>query len=120
MKHKLTLVTLNPKQIDRAKDINGARKQITHALICSEYGQIFGTEKYCRKYFSAWIKVFPFIFKEAVESTSFEILNYESTFNLVNKLFEVQDPLEKANNPILQEMENRKTKKKSFLSRLFR
>ncbi|MBD1575663.1 hypothetical protein HC723_04245 [Vibrio sp. S11_S32] len=119
MKYNLTLVSLNQDQIGRAKEINGPRKKITHALICGDYGQIFGTEKQCRKYYSAWINVFPLIFKEVVESTSFEIQNYGSTFDLVNKLIEIHDPLVKANNPVFQEADTIKTKKKGFLSRFF-
>jgi len=115
----LILVTLNQEQIDGAKKSNGSRKRITHALICGEYGQIFGTEKQCRKYYSAWINVLPLIFKEAIESTSFVIENYESTFNLVNKLIDIHDPIAKATNLPLQKIENTKPKKKSFLSRLF-
>ena len=34
MKHDLTLVRLDPEQIAKAKEANGARKKITHALIC--------------------------------------------------------------------------------------
>ena len=53
-KHNLTLVTLTPNQILRAKEVNGKRKQITHALICGPYGQRFGTERQCLKYFNGW------------------------------------------------------------------
>ena len=54
MNYNLTLVTLTPGQIAMAKDANGVRKTITHALICGPHGQIFGTEKQCRKYWVAW------------------------------------------------------------------
>ena len=47
MKHNLTLVTLTADQIANAKEANGQRKRITHALICGPYGQKFGTEKQC-------------------------------------------------------------------------
>ena len=45
---------LNPDQISRAKHANGSRKRITHALMCGPYGQMFGTEKQCLKYFTLW------------------------------------------------------------------
>ncbi len=32
------------------------RKRITHALICGPYGQVFGTEKECLQYFTAWVR----------------------------------------------------------------
>ena len=53
MKHYLVLVTLNDGQMKSAKQLTGSRKQITHALICVPNRQIFGTEKECRKYYSA-------------------------------------------------------------------
>ena len=28
--------------------------RITHALVCGPYGQMFGTERQCLKYFTAW------------------------------------------------------------------
>ena len=40
MKHDLTLVALNQEQITKAKEVNGKRKQITHAVICGPYGQL--------------------------------------------------------------------------------
>ena len=54
MKHNLTLVILTREQITQAKEANGSRKRITHALVCGPYGQMFGTEKQCLKYFTAW------------------------------------------------------------------
>ena len=47
MKHNLTLVILTPEQIARAKEANGSRKRITHALVCGPYGRMFGTERQC-------------------------------------------------------------------------
>ncbi|AQT62337.1 hypothetical protein [Cellvibrio sp. PSBB023] len=122
MKYNLTLVTLNESQIEKAKEINGRRKTITHALICGPHGQIFGTETYCRKYYSVWCKIFPYIFDKSIEVCEHEISNYETTFNLVNKLIEIHDPLEKAANPVWQEIESireNKKPKKGFISRLF-
>ena len=54
MKHNLTLVILTREQIARAREANGRRKRITHALVCGPYGQMFGTEQECRKYFTLW------------------------------------------------------------------
>ncbi|WP_211828654.1 hypothetical protein [Kistimonas asteriae] len=120
MKHKLVLVTLNDKQIELAKAANGVKKIITHALICGPHGQLFGTEKFCRRYYTAWINVFPHLFDSAVETDTHEIIEYESTFDLVTKLIDIHDPLEKAANPLLQEFEKSKDRKnKGFFSRLF-
>ena len=54
MKHNLTLVILTPEQIARAREANGRRKRITHALVCGPYGQMLGTERQCHKYFMLW------------------------------------------------------------------
>lgn len=122
MKYNLTLVTLTKAQSEKAKEVNGPRKTITHALICGPHGQIFGTEKHCRKYYSVWSEIFPYIFDKAIEVPEYEISDYETTFDLVTKLIEIHDPLEKADNPVWQEIEKMKTKKnrkKGFFSRLF-
>ena len=107
MKHNLTLVTLAPDQILRAKEANGERKRITHALICGPYGQLFGTEKQCLKYFTAWDpayrievaprkfkSIFPGLFDKAVKTDKFEITEFEITWNLTEKLFEASDALQ--------------------------
>ena len=96
MNCNLTLVTLTPGQIAMAKDANGVRKTITHALICGPYGQIFGTEKQCRKYWVAWDPanrpaIFPKLFGKAVETDNYELTNFKTTFDLVNILGEKQD-----------------------------
>jgi hypothetical protein len=122
MKYDLTLVALSEYQIAKAKKINGQRKVITHALICGSHGQIFGTEVYCRKYYAVWSKIFPYIFDKSIEVYEYEISNYETTFDLVNKLIEIHYSLEKVANPVWQEIENteeNKKTKKGFLSRLF-
>lgn len=120
MKYNLILVTLNQAQSKKAKEINGPRKTMTHALICGPYGQIFGTEKYCRKYYSVWSKIFPYIFDKSIETIEHDIVDYETTFNLVNKLIEIHDSLEKSGKPARQEqvIPSKKTKK-GFFSRLF-
>ena len=43
MKHNLTLVILAPEKIARAKEANGSRKRVTHALVCGPYGRMFET-----------------------------------------------------------------------------
>ena len=107
MKHDLILVTLNQEQIARAKELNGKRKQITHALICGPYGKIFGTEKQCLKYFSAWDPayrwevspgkwrkgMFPKLFGKAVRTDEYEIsdFDFESTPDLTTKLIELDE-----------------------------
>ena len=91
MSHYLVLVRLSADQIDKAKAANGFKRKITHAVICESYGQLFGTEKQCRKYFSVWTEIFPLIFSRATETDIFEITDYKSTFNLVIKLIDAND-----------------------------
>ncbi len=104
MKYDLTLVTLSAEQIAKAKEVNGARKRITHALICGPHGQIFGTETQCLKYWTAWDPcrkievskgkfraVFPDLFSRAVKTTDYPIKDFETTFNLVNDLIATQE-----------------------------
>ena len=98
MKHNITLVTLSPDQISWAKEANGSRKRITHALICGPYGQRFGTEKQCLKYFTAWDPgqpqpLFPTLFDKAVKTGTYEITDYESTCELTMKLFEASEAI---------------------------
>ena len=99
MKHNLTLVFLTPEQIARAREANGSRKRITHALVCGPYGQMFGTERQCLKYFTLWdpdhrIEVAPGkflarfanLFDEAVKTTSYAISDYRTTPDLATRL----------------------------------
>ena len=101
MKHNLTLVILMPEQIARAKEANGRRKRITHALVCGPYGQMFGTERQCRKYFTLWdpdhrIEVAPGkiqalfadLFDKAVTTTAHTFNNYRTTPDLAARLLE--------------------------------
>ena len=101
MKHNLTLVILTPEQIAQAKEANGSRKRITHALVCGPYGQMFGTEKQCLKYFTAWdpdhrIEVAPGqyealfgdLFDKAVKTTAYAISDYRTTSELATRLME--------------------------------
>ena len=41
----LILVTLNPEQIAKAKEANGKRKRITHALLCGHIMDRFSERK---------------------------------------------------------------------------
>lgn len=118
---KVLLVELTPDQIEKAKAANGRRKQITHAVLCGSYGQIFGTEKHCRKYYSAWSKIFPRLFEGGEEVRGHELPSYKSTFNLVHILFEAHESLAgKTNAPFPSKKPPQKPKKKGFLARLFR
>ena len=101
MKHNLTLVILTPEQSAQAKEANGSRKRITHALVCGPHGQMFGTEKQCLKYFTAWdpdhrIEVAPGqyealfgdLFDKAVKTTAYAITDFRTTPELVTRLME--------------------------------
>ncbi|MCY4431899.1 MAG: hypothetical protein OXC11_16120, partial [Rhodospirillales bacterium] len=101
MKHNLTLVILTPEQIARARAANGSRKRITHALVCGPYGQMFGTERQCLKYFTVWdpdhrIEVAPGqfralyadLFDQAVKTTAYAISDYRTTPDLAARLVE--------------------------------
>ena len=92
-RNELILVSLSEEQIAKAKDANGSRKRITHALICGPHGQMLGTEKQCLKYYLVWRDIFPALFSKGVEMTEFEITDYRSTFDLVNRLLEADDSL---------------------------
>ena len=101
MKYNLTLVILTQEQIAQAKKANGSRKRITHALVCGPHGQMFGTEKQCLKYFTAWdpdhrIEVAPGqyealfgdLFDKAVKTIAYAISDYRTTSELVTRLME--------------------------------
>ena len=99
MKHNLTLVILNPEQIARAREANGSRKRITRALVCGPYGQMFETERQCRKYFTVWdpdhrIEVAPGQFRSrfadpfdrSVTTTAYAFGNYRTPPDLATRL----------------------------------
>ena len=101
MKHNLTLVILTPDQIAGAREANGGRTRITHALVCGPYGQMFGTERECRKYFTLWdpdhrIEVAPEkfqalfadLFDKAVTTTAHAFNDYRTTPDLAAGLTE--------------------------------
>ena len=88
-KHDLILVKLSPDQIAAAKEANGRRRRITHALLCGPYGQRFDTERQCRRYFEAWDPargMFPGLFRKAVETEHYRITDYHTTWDLVGTL----------------------------------
>lgn len=96
MSESVLLVVLSEGQIKLAKQVNDERRQITHAVVCGKYGQFFGTEKQCRKYFWAWKQIFPYLFVGGIEVDHFEINDYESVPDLVTVLIEANDRLRKA------------------------
>ena len=93
-KHDLILVKLSPDQIAAAKEANGRRRRITHALLCGPYGQRFDTEKQCRRYFEAWDPargMFPGLFRKAVETEHYRITDYQTTWDLVGTLIRISE-----------------------------
>jgi hypothetical protein len=84
----LILAKLNDEQIIKAKEINGRRKLITHALIAGDFGTRFGTEKQCRSYYSAWSDIFSHLFNECYETEHHEISQYTCAGNVILKLVE--------------------------------
>lgn len=121
MENMLILVKLNDEQVALAKEVNGSRKQITHALLCGEYGQMFGTEKQCSKYFNVWKGIFKTLFFDIKLCNSYHVSDYENTFNLVNILITASDKQKtlgaSTNNEITKQLEP--TSKKGFWSRIF-
>ena len=104
--HSLVLAALNDDQIAKAKQANGIRKRITHALICGPYGQMFGTEKQCMKYYSVWVEIFPLLFSQGVRTDGYEIVDFKTTPDLVGKLLDAYAPKEQFSNE--PDFENRK------------
>ena len=87
----LVLVVLDEEQIAKAKAANGPRKRITHAIMCGPHGQIFGTEKQCRKYYDPWKRIFPELFSTAYETDNYPISDFRTTPELVMRLIEASD-----------------------------
>lgn len=96
MHDKVILVTLNEEQRAKALEAQSSRKKTTHAVVCGDYGMIFGTEKYCLKYFHAWSSIFPYIFSGGEFSDDFQFGSYQSTYELVNILIIANDEAEKS------------------------
>ena len=111
--YRILLVRLTADQIEKAKAANGRRRRITHALLCGQYGQIFGTETQCRKYFEVWRpeyrfevrpgyfkSMFPDLFSDGAEMQTDDIPDYKTTFNLVTRLIEAQQRCEAGLDPL--------------------
>ena len=86
MKDPIVFAKLTPSQIELAKEIKGRNKKITHAVVCGKYGQIFGTEKYCLKYFNVWKVDMKKLFSKSIITENADIKDYNETFNLVHVL----------------------------------
>lgn len=119
MKHNLILVQLNDEQIFLAKEANGQRKQITHGVLCGPYGQLFGTEKICRKYYSVWSRIFPQLFDKSLETKYSKVSSYKETFNLVNILIDQHGLLEKTVIPNINHHQPQPQRPKGILARLW-
>ncbi|CAI2290984.1 hypothetical protein [Vibrio parahaemolyticus] len=121
MENSLILVALSEEQITQAKAANGQRKKITHALLCGSYGQIFGTEKQCLKYYNAWKDIFQDLFSESKTLQVCDIVDYESTFDLVNILIAASGEKKQVNNCIkpTKSQKPQPTEKKGFWARIF-
>ncbi|MBW3691822.1 hypothetical protein [Aeromonas dhakensis] len=91
MENDLILVVLDVEQIAKAKDENGKRKQITHALVVGNYGVMFGTEKQCMKYYSTWRDIFKGLFDRCYETDQYHIRTYISSGNVVMELIKESD-----------------------------
>lgn len=85
-KRPLLLVTLTPSQIALAKDANGARRKITHALVCGDLGQDFGTEKQCRDRYDTWKLDSMDLFSEARECNAYDFSHFVGNRALVLEL----------------------------------
>ena len=90
-KPALVLVKLTSNQIAQAKAANGPRKQITHALLCGPYGQMFGTERQCRKYYDVRKTDFRPLFSKVRKTKKHTVEDYATTENLVMRLIEADD-----------------------------
>ena len=99
MSEELILVRLTDEQAEAARNAIGHRKRITHALVCGYHGNIFGTERSCRKYYDAWRTIFSDIFLDgARETETYKLEEYVSRFNMVTALIEEQDARHKLPN----------------------
>lgn len=104
-RYDLVLTALTSEQIRRAKEANGKRRRITHALICGPYGQMFGTENECWKYYATWREIFPELFEQAyqllvIDDSEFAG-DFESTGGLVLILMDVADRRAKPKTPTI-------------------
>ena len=101
-RHDLVLVTLTAEQAAMAKEANGKRRRITHALLCGPYGRMFGTENQCWKYYATWREIFPELFEQAYEAGVVDNFNdYEETDGLVLVLMDEADRRAKPKDPTI-------------------
>ncbi len=114
MTDDLILVFLNDDQRIKAKEANGKRKQISHALVVGGYGVMYGTEKQCRKYYSVWKDIFNNLFDKCYETSEFSLEIYISSGNVVMDLIAESD---RRKEKIVTKSEN--PRKKEWLSRIF-
>ncbi len=120
-KKPMLLVTLTPSQIALAKAENGERLKITHALVCGRHGQMFGTEKQCRKYYDVWKRIFAELFSEARECSDYAFADYVGNRALVMKLIEASDKGKRVELGQLMEVESMPDRAagRSWWSKLF-
>ena len=90
-------------------------------MLCGSYGNIFGTEKNCRKYFSVWSRIYTDIFHEYYETNDIEIIDFNITSDLSIQLVDVS----LLNNRIkinerIQNLKNDKNKSKPFWKKWLR
>ena len=122
MSKDLVMVTLNEQQIIQAKEENGKRKQITHALVVGSHGVMFGTEKQCRKYYSTWSDIFSHLFHKCYESTDWQLRCFVDSGNVVMSLIAESDAIESEGSKIMESSKMGATdqRKKTLLSKIFR
>ena len=121
MNEDLVLVSLTAEQIAKAKEKNGQRKQITHALVVGKHGIMYGTEKQCRKYYSVWCDIFKHLFGNCYETGQYQLNDFKDSGNVVMSLIEDSDKQEskRTSANMSNATQQVKPKKKSFLARLF-
>lgn len=121
MKDSIILVKLSDEQIVKAKEANGSRKQITHGLVVTNYGAMFGTEKQCRKYYEGWSENFKDLIGSSKEVDAYSFDEYISANNISTLLAEESNKrLRKATNKAINDLlKDDKPKKKGFLARFF-
>lgn len=118
MDNDLVLILLNEEQISRAKQKNGKRKKITHALVAGSYGIMFGTEQQCRKYYLAWRNIFKHLFFVSYETNLYPLNSFIGSDDLEMNLIEEADN-KKTKLISHQAIRQDKPKKKWFLARWF-
>ncbi len=115
MEYDLILVALDAEQIAEAKEENGKRKRITHALVVGNYGVMFGTEKQCMKSYSVWKNIFKDLFGKCYEIDQYHLTTYTCSGNVVMNLIEESDKRKPKKNFIDEAVQR---EKKGFWSKL--